>query len=106
MRGHLGVVQEIGDSERQDIGDRCHARGCHGRSITTALRPWHYALAALVPLMRATGRRLGLVTRGQMLRALLLAIDATAPGLTLVEVPAIRGARPIPSPREAGIRPG
>ena len=74
----------------------------------TVLRPWYvlgphhwwpilllpvYALLALIPSTRASARRLGLVTRGQMLRALLRAIDSTAPGTTILEVPEIRAGR-------------
>jgi uncharacterized protein YbjT (DUF2867 family) len=77
------------------------------RVPATIIRPWYvlgpghrwpllllplYALAALVPRTRATARRLALVTRAQMLAALIEAIESTSPGVTLVEVPEIKRA--------------
>lgn len=71
------------------------------------LRPWYvlgpghwwpllllpvYAVAAVVPGWRSTCRRLGLVTRRQMLRALVRSVDATDNGPNVVEVPQIRHA--------------
>jgi uncharacterized protein YbjT (DUF2867 family) len=73
----------------------------------TFVRPWYvlgpghrwplllypfYWLASLFPGSRDTARRLALVTRPQMLRALVRAVEDTAPGVTVVDVPAIRAA--------------
>jgi uncharacterized protein YbjT (DUF2867 family) len=75
----------------------------------TVLRPWYvlgpghwwplglvplYALARLVPSLRAGAERLGLVRLDQMVAALVRAVERPpAPGrLALVDVPAIRGA--------------
>jgi uncharacterized protein YbjT (DUF2867 family) len=77
------------------------------RVPATIIRPWYvlgpghrwpllllplYALAALVPRTRAAARRLALVTRTQMLAALVEAVESNAPGVTLVEVPEIKRA--------------
>lgn len=74
----------------------------------TILRPWYvlgpghrwplllwpfYAISSLLPRSRATARRLGLVTRAQMLAALIRAIESTEPGVEIVEVPDIKRAR-------------
>ena len=71
----------------------------------TILRPWYvlgpshrwpyllvplYALAELLPATRAGARRLGLVTREQMTRALVTAVESPPGGVRLVDVPAIR----------------
>jgi uncharacterized protein YbjT (DUF2867 family) len=73
----------------------------------TILRPWYvlgpghlwpyalvpfYALAELIPASRASARRLGLVTRAQMVRALAAAVENPPDGLHVVDVPAIRTA--------------
>lgn len=73
----------------------------------TVLRPWYvlgpghlwpyalvpfYALAELIPAARAGARRLGLVTRAQMVRALAVAVEYPPDGLRIVDVPAIRAA--------------
>ena len=70
----------------------------------TVLRPWYvvgpghrwpvlltplYAALALVPATRDGVRRLGLVTRGQMLAALTHAVEHPSVGLRIVEVPEI-----------------
>ena len=70
----------------------------------TVLRPWYvvgpghrwpvlltplYAALALVPATRDGVRRLGLVTRGQMLAALTHAVEHPPVGLRIVEVPEI-----------------
>jgi uncharacterized protein YbjT (DUF2867 family) len=70
----------------------------------TFVRPWYvlgpghrwpmllypfYGLASLLPGSRETARRLGLVTRSQMLRALVRAVEDTTPGVSVVDVPAI-----------------
>ncbi len=77
----------------------------------TFLRPWyvlgpgHWWPVALMPLYwmweripstRDAARRLGLVTIGQMTAALVEAVEAPAPGICVMEVPAIRRAREKP----------
>ncbi|HEY7682247.1 MAG TPA: NAD(P)H-binding protein [Gemmatimonadales bacterium] len=74
----------------------------------TMIRPWYvlgpghwwpvvlvpgYWLASLFPSSRDTARRLGLVTVGQMLRALVWAVEHPADGIQLLEVPQIRRIR-------------
>jgi uncharacterized protein YbjT (DUF2867 family) len=73
----------------------------------TVLRPWYvlgpghrwpvlllplYAVASIVPSWRAGARRMGLVTRPQMVRALVRAVEEPPPAGSrrVVEVPAIR----------------
>lgn len=71
----------------------------------TILRPWYvlgpghrwpylllplYALAELLPATRDGARRLGLVTRAQMTRALVAAVENPPEGVRVVDVPAIR----------------
>ena len=71
----------------------------------TILRPWYvlgpshrwpyllvplYALAELLPATRDGARRLGLVTREQMTRALVAAVESPPGGVRIVDVPAIR----------------
>jgi uncharacterized protein YbjT (DUF2867 family) len=74
----------------------------------TVLRPWYvvgpghrwpmllwplYALASVIPGLRAGARRTGLVTRAQMVRALVRAVEHPVPkGTTIVDVPMIRQA--------------
>src|SRR5262249_23012665 len=73
----------------------------------TMLRPW-YVLApghrwpwllipfssvlSVIPSTRASARRLGLVTRAQMIAALVRAVEHPAAGTRIVEVPEIRTA--------------
>ncbi|HTS88154.1 MAG TPA: NAD(P)H-binding protein [Gemmatimonadales bacterium] len=72
---------------------------------TTILRPWYvlgpghwwpiilspiYWVASAVPATRDGARRVGLVTIGQMLRALVFAIEQPADGVRVLEVPEIR----------------
>ena len=75
----------------------------------TILRPWYvvgpghwwavalipvYAVATLIPSTRDGARRLGLVTIGQMLRALVSAVEhPPAGGVRVVDVPGIRRAQ-------------
>lgn len=74
----------------------------------TVLRPWYvlgpghlwpllllplYWLAALFPGSRDGAARLGLVRIGQMVRALVAAVETPAGGLAVRSVPEIRGAR-------------
>ncbi len=71
----------------------------------TILRPWYvlgpshrwpylllplYALAEVLPATRDGARRLGLVTREQMTRALVSAVESPPDGVRVVDVPAIR----------------
>lgn len=71
------------------------------------IRPWYvlgpghrwpvllyplYWLASLFPGTRETARRLALVTRAQMLAALVSAVEAELPGTTVVDVPGIKAA--------------
>jgi uncharacterized protein YbjT (DUF2867 family) len=73
----------------------------------TILRPWYvlgpghrwpyllapfYVLAALVPPLRETALRLGLVTIGQMVSALVASIERGPQGVRILDVPAIRAA--------------
>lgn len=73
----------------------------------TILRPWYvlgrghlwpyalvpfYALLELIPATRAGARRLGLVTRERMTRALTAAVEDPPDGVRVVDVPAIRAA--------------
>jgi uncharacterized protein YbjT (DUF2867 family) len=73
----------------------------------TILRPWYvlgpghrwpcllvpfYALGALVPPLRETALRLGLVTIGQMVSALVASIERGPQGERILDVPAIRAA--------------
>ena len=77
----------------------------------TVLRPWYvlgpghrwplllaplYGVARLLPRTRDGARRLGLVTLRQMVDALVLAVESPPPPATLrlLDVPAIRAARP------------
>jgi uncharacterized protein YbjT (DUF2867 family) len=74
---------------------------------TTVIRPWYvigpkrrwplllwplYLLASWFPATRATALRLGLVTRAQMVTVLNAAVLASAPGMTIIDVPGIRAA--------------
>jgi uncharacterized protein YbjT (DUF2867 family) len=75
----------------------------------TILRPWYvlgpghrwpyallplYALLARLPSTREGARRLGLVTREQMLHALVRAVEEPGPGTRVIGVPEIREAAP------------
>ena len=74
---------------------------------TTIVRPWYvvgphhwwplillpgYWLGSLLPSSRDTARRLGLVTIGQMIRALVYAVEQPIEGTRVIEVPGIRHA--------------
>jgi hypothetical protein len=56
------------------------------------LVPFH-ALAALLPPLRETSLRLGLVTIGQMVSARVASIECGPQGVRILDVPAIRAAR-------------
>lgn len=77
------------------LGPRLLAR----RHRVLALGPGHlwpyalfpvYALAELIPATRDGARRLGLVTRVQMTRALASAVESQPAGVVVVDVPGIR----------------
>jgi uncharacterized protein YbjT (DUF2867 family) len=83
----------------------CEAAIRQSRMNATILRPWYvlgpghrwpymllpmYWLMELVPVTRKSAQRLGLVTREQMVGALLDAVDNPCQGLRVVEVPEIR----------------
>jgi uncharacterized protein YbjT (DUF2867 family) len=72
----------------------------------TLLRPWYvlgpghwwpcvlyplYALGEWLPATRAGARRLGLVSRGQLVTTLVRAVEEPPTGVRVVEVPEIRG---------------
>jgi uncharacterized protein YbjT (DUF2867 family) len=93
MQAYIAVRQE-GEARIRDSG-----------IPATILRPWYvlgpghrwpyllvpfYALAALVPPLRETALRLGLVTIGQMVSALVAAIERGPQGVRILDVPAIR----------------
>jgi len=74
----------------------------------TFLRPWYvlgpghrwphllqpfYWIAERIPATREPARRLGLVTIGQMLSALVFAVEKPARGVRILEVPELRAAR-------------
>lgn len=74
---------------------------------TSILRPWYvlgpghrwpwllaplYALASLIPGLRAGARRLGLVRRHQMIRALVAEVECETPGSRISGVQEIRNA--------------
>ncbi|HLY10166.1 MAG TPA: NAD(P)H-binding protein [Planctomycetota bacterium] len=69
------------------------------------LRPWYvlgpghrwpvvllplYAAAWLFPASRETSRRLGLITRPTMIRALVRSVESDRPGVEILDVPALR----------------
>jgi uncharacterized protein YbjT (DUF2867 family) len=71
----------------------------------TILRPWYvlgpghrwptlllpfYGAAWLFPGSRATARRLGLIRRPTMIRALVRAVESDRPGVEVLDVPALR----------------
>lgn len=78
--------------------------------VATMLRPWYvlgpghrwpillipfYAVLSIIPSTRASALRLGLVTRAQMVRALIRAVESPPQGVRVVEVPDIRHARDV-----------
>ena len=88
---------------RQEGETRIRASGI----AATILRPWYvlgpghrwpyllvpfYLVAALVPPLRDTASRLGLVTIGQMVSALVSSIERGPQGVRILDVPAIRAA--------------
>jgi uncharacterized protein YbjT (DUF2867 family) len=81
----------------------------HGSGLSaTVLRPWYvlgpghrwpvlllpvYAALSLVPSTRESASRLGLVTRRQMVSALVRCVEQPHEGIRVVDVPEIRAAR-------------
>ena len=80
----------------------------------TLLRPWYvlgpghrwpvllqpvYALLRLFPPTRATAERLGFVTLGQMVNALVHAVEQPAQGIRIMAVPAIKRCASAPADR-------
>jgi uncharacterized protein YbjT (DUF2867 family) len=95
MRAYIAVRQE-GEARIRESG-----------IAATILRPWYvlgpghrwpqflvpfYALAERMPPLRQTALRLGLVTIGQMVSALVEAVERGPQGVRIVDVPAIRAA--------------
>lgn len=88
-----------------EVRSECeHILAQSGMNVTV-LRPWYvlgpghrwphvlrpfYATARLVPAARPAAERLGLVTRAQMVRALVVAVESRPAGVRILEVPAIR----------------
>jgi uncharacterized protein YbjT (DUF2867 family) len=68
-----------------------------GRRWPLLLLPVYKALEA-IPATRDGARRLGLVTREQMIAALLQAVERPARGVRIVEVAEIRGSTTAPQP--------
>jgi hypothetical protein len=58
-----------------------------------------YWLMELIPATRTGAQRLGLVTREQMIGALLDAVENPCQGLRVVEVPKIRASGGLPKAR-------
>ena len=95
MQAYIAVRQE-GEARIRESG-----------IAATILRPWYvlgpghrwprflvpfYALAERLPPLRETALRLGLVTIGQMVSALVEAVERGPQGVRIVDVPAIRAA--------------
>jgi len=87
------------------VRSECEAMICQSGMNSTILRPWYvlgpghrwpyfllpiYKLMELLPQTREGATRLGLVTLEQMSHALLRAVEAPSPGVSVVEVPEIR----------------
>ena len=91
-------------SVRREGEERIRASGL----AATMLRPWYvlgpghrwpwllipfYAVLSIIPSTSQGARRLGLVTRAQMVAALLRAVEDPPQGVRIVEVPEIRSRR-------------
>lgn len=91
----------------QDVRIRGEAMICEAGLRATMLRPWYvlgpshwwpiallpyYGIAELVPSMRESARRAGLVTIKQMVRAIVAAVESGPPAAEprILDVPAIR----------------
>lgn len=90
-----------------EVRSQCEAMIQGSGMNATILRPWYvlgpghrwpylllpvYKLMEILPSTREGAMRLGLVTREQMVRALVHAVEAPACGVRIVEVSEIRGA--------------
>lgn len=88
-----------------EVRSQCEAMISQSGMNATILRPWYvlgpghrwpylllpvYKLMEILPSTREGAMRLGLVTREQMVRALVHAVEAPARGVRIVEVPEIR----------------
>ena len=104
---HPAPVMRAYQSVRQRGEAYITAKGLNA----TMLRPWYvlgpghqwprllvplYAIAERLPASREGARRCGLVTLAQMLDALVEAVEHPVRGTRIVDVPAIRAARPGP----------
>ena len=91
-------------SVRREGEERIRASGL----AATMLRPWYvlgpghrwpwllipfYAVLSIIPSTSQGARRLGLVTRAQMVAALIRAVEDPPQGVRIVEVPKIRSRR-------------
>ncbi len=87
------------------VRTRCESLIREAGLNATILRPWYvlgpghrwpylllpfYKLAELIPFTREGSRRLGLVTRAQVIRALVHAVEHPATGEHILDVPTIR----------------
>lgn len=99
------------------IREACEAELSRSGMNATVLRPWYvlgsghrwpyvllpmYWVAERIPSMRTSALRLGLVTWGQMVAALVAAVENPAEGIKIVEVPEIRAASNSIARRRAG----
>lgn len=90
-----------------EVRTQCEARIRDSGLNATILRPWYvlgpghrwpyallpmYWLMELLPSTKVGAQRLGLVTRQQMIHALVHAVENPCRGVRIVEVPEIRGA--------------
>ena len=105
---HPAPVMEAYIDARRDAEEAIRASGIPA----TVLRPWYvlgpghiwpmlllpaYAVAERVPSTRETAQRLGLVTLGQMVRALVHAVEnPPEQGMRIVDVAGIRAATLVP----------
>ncbi len=95
MRAYIAVRQEAESLIRQSGLNATLLRPWYvlgpGRWWPYALKPL-YALFERLPTTRAAAQRLGLVTRTQMVMALVGALEDPPRGVRVLEVPEIRGA--------------
>jgi uncharacterized protein YbjT (DUF2867 family) len=108
---YLSVAHPVGVMQAyQDVRIRGEALIRDAGLRATMLRPWYvlgpghwwpiallpfYGIAALVPSMRESARRAGLVTIGQMVRAIIAAVEMGPPdaAVRVLDVSDIRGVR-------------
>ena len=91
-----------------EVRSRCEEKLRQSGLNATILRPWYvlgpghywpyalkplYWLARQIPSTREGAERLGLVSLEQMIAALVLSVEAPAPGIRVVGVPEIAGAK-------------